>query len=171
MHRATAALLVRPRRGAEEVVCGRRRIDALYRIVGNRVYASTGPPDAGRLGPPAGDHIAAVAATCSDGDLAEHGARCARRRFPACALGPPGPPGTARLVEVADRSPARSAGESPSATGDGRTDGARRRRDGRAAAPPLFAVMFGPDWTAGVSRRRWTTALLGRYYERYADHA
>jgi phosphate transport system protein len=34
----------------------------------------------------------------------------------------------------------------------------------------LFTIMFGPDWTEGVEAAV-DTALLGRYYERYADHA
>ena len=34
----------------------------------------------------------------------------------------------------------------------------------------LFKVMFGPEWTEGTEAAV-DSALLGRYYERYADHA
>jgi phosphate transport system protein len=104
------------------------------------------------------------------GALAEHVARTALRRHPACAVTPPVASVFKEMGEVADRL-AGKIGRALS-THDAVT-AAQLDRDDDAMDElhrSLFNAMFGPDWTGGVEAAV-DTALLGRYYERYADHA
>jgi phosphate transport system protein len=171
MHRATAALLGADRTDAEEVIAADAEIDALYRIIEDRVYDVLA-----RQAPVASDlrlvvtSLHAAADLERMGDLAAHVARAALRRHPASAAAAPVAEVFKDMGEVADRI-ADKIGSAISA------------RDAVAAAQlerdddtmddlhrSLFTAMFSPDWTEGVEAAV-DTALLGRYYERYADHA
>jgi phosphate transport system protein len=104
------------------------------------------------------------------GDLALHVARAARRRHPHRALPAEVAPHFAEMGRVATVL-ARKAGE------------VIRTRDVEAAAQletdddamdelhrQLFGVLMDPGWSHGVEPAVDVT-LLGRFYERYADHA
>jgi phosphate transport system protein len=104
------------------------------------------------------------------GDLAAHVAKIARLRYPECAV----PEGlrpnftlmarvAEEMVETAGRSllerNAHDAGKL--ADSDDEMDELRKSQ---------FRVMLGSDWNYGVEAAV-DVALLGRYYERIADHA
>jgi phosphate transport system protein len=171
MRRATAALLGADQTEAEEVVAAKAEIDAVYRIIEDKVYDVMA-----RQAPVASDlRLVVTALHAADdlgrmGALAEHVARIALRRHPACAVTEPVAGSFKDMGDVADRLA-------------GKIGRAISERDVVAAAQldrdddvmdelhrNLFTVMFGPDWTQGVEAAV-DTALLGRYYERYADHA
>jgi phosphate transport system protein len=171
MNRATAALLTADLEAAQRVIARDAEIDATYRVVEDQVYEVLA-----RQAPVASDlrlvvtslHVAADLERM--GDLADHVARTARRRHPASAVAPGMGDVFNEMGEVADRI-------------SGKIGQAISERDAATAAQldrdddvmddlhrSLFTVMFGPDWNAGVEAAV-DTALLGRYYERYADHA
>jgi phosphate transport system protein len=171
MRRATSALLGADRTDAEEVIAADAEIDAVYRIIENKVYDVMA-----RQAPVASDLRLVVTALHAAADLermgalAEHVARIALRRHPACAVTEPVAGIFKNMGEVADGLA-------------GKIGKAISERDVVAAAQldrdddamdelhrALFKVMFSPDWTEGVEAAV-DTALLGRYYERYADHA
>jgi phosphate transport system protein len=171
MHRATAALLSADQTDAEEVIAGDVEIDALYRIIEDRVYDLLA-----RQAPVASDLrlIITTLHAANDmermGDLAKHVAKIARRRYPASAVAPSVAGVFKDMGEVADRIAAKIT--KAISTQDVHT-AAQLERDDDAMDDlhkSLFTAMFGPDWTAGVEGAV-DTALLGRYYERYADHA
>ena len=105
------------------------------------------------------------------GDLAEHVAKIALRRFPVPAVPDELAPVIRDMAAVADGSRPRSARSSPT------PDAIERRRQlerdddemDRLHAG-LFEVLLGDDWRHGVEAAVDVT-LLGRYYERFADHA
>jgi phosphate transport system protein len=171
MRRATSALLGADLTDAEEVIAADAEIDAVYRIIENKVYDVMA-----RQAPVASDLRLVVTALHAAADLermgalAKHVARIALRRHPACAVTEPVAGIFKDMGEVADRLA-------------GKIGKAISERDVVAAAQldrdddamdelhrTLFKVMFGQDWTEGVEAAV-DTALLGRYYERYADHA
>jgi phosphate transport system protein len=171
MRRATTALLEADRALADDVVAADAKIDALYRIVEDRVFNILA-----RQTPVASDlrlvlsslHVAGDLERM--GDLADHVARTARRRLPACAVPAPVTTVIKEMGQVADRMA-------------GKIGHAIAARDAVTAAQlehdddamdelhrSLFQIMFAEDWTEG-SGAAVDTALLGRFYERYADHA
>jgi phosphate transport system protein len=104
------------------------------------------------------------------GDLAAHVAKTALRRHPSLAV-PPEVSGTvAEMAEVADRIAGKiamvlSAPDAVRAAEIERDDDAMD-----ALHRQLFEVLLSPDWSYGVEAGI-DCALLGRFYERYADHA
>jgi phosphate transport system protein len=171
MSRATDALLTADRAAAEQVVERDKEIDARYRQVeekANEVLA--------RQAPVAGDLRLVVSALhiAGDiermGDLADHVARTGLRRHPVPAV-PQELVGVFRQMgNVADR----LAGEmtfvlsSPDAE---RAAGLEHADDDMDALHrQLFEALLGPGWPHGVEPAV-DAALLGRFYERYADHA
>jgi phosphate transport system protein len=171
MHHATDALLAADRTEAERVVDGDAEIDALYRIAEDKVYDVVA-----RQAPVASDlrlvltalHVAADLERM--GDLADHVARSTLRRHPA----PVAPTELAgvfgRMGEVADH----LAGKIAKALSDGdAVAAAQLDRDDDVMDDlhrELFATLLGKDWPHGVEAAV-DGALLGRFYERYADHA
>jgi phosphate transport system protein len=171
MARATDSLLNADRDAAELVVSRDKEVDALYRQVEERVHEVLA-----RQAPVAGDlrmvvtalHIAADIERM--GDLADHVARTGLRRHPAPAV-PQELVGVFRQMgNVADRlaaemttvlstrNAARAAGLDDA---DDAMDSLHRQ---------LFQALLGPGWPHGVEPAV-DAALLGRFYERYADHA
>lgn len=171
MHNATAALLAVDRAGAEAVIARDDEIDDLYRQVDDGVQQVLA-----RQAPVAGDlrlvvtalHVAADLERM--GDLADHVAKAALRRHPAPVI-PPELTGVVRqMAEVADRMAAKIAAllSAPDAV---RAAELERDDDAMDALhEELFQVLLGPEWTHGVGAAI-DGALLGQFYERYADHA
>jgi phosphate transport system protein len=171
MSRATDALLSADREAAELVVARDKEIDALYRQVEEKVHEVLA-----RQAPVAGDlrlvvsalHIAADMERM--GDLADHVARTGLRRHPAPAV-PQELVGVFRQMgNVADRLAAEMTMvlSSPDVARAAQLDHADDDMD--ALHRQLFEALLGPGWPHGIEPAV-DAALLGRFYERYADHA
>jgi phosphate transport system protein len=171
MRQATYALLTADKEAADAVVAGDERINELYRQVEERVLALLAQQQ-----PVARDlrmvitsqHVATDLERM--GDLADHVAKTALRRHPAAAVPAELATVIAEMAEVADRIA-------------GKITLVLARYDTKRAAElendddvmdalerDLFAVILGDSWEHGVEAAI-DGALLGRFYERYADHA
>ncbi|GIG85459.1 phosphate signaling complex protein PhoU [Plantactinospora endophytica] len=171
MRHATRALLTADRAAAESVIERDAEIDSLYRQVEERVCDLLA-----RQAPVASDLRALVTAlhVAADlermGDLADHVAKTAVRRHPSPAV-----PAELRRVftemaGVADRIADKIANVLSKPDAD---LAAELDRDDDAMDDlhrELFAVLLADDWPYGVETAIDAT-LLGRFYERYADHA
>jgi phosphate transport system protein len=171
MRRATGALLHSDAEIAEAVVAGDDEIDARYRQVEERVYdviALQAPVASDLRMALTALHIAADLERM--GDLADHVAKTCLRRHPAAAV-PEELTGVVReMARVADAiagkiSRVLSTPNLARATELERDDDAMDDLHRR-----LLATVVGPGWSHGVETAV-DMALLGRYYERYADHA
>jgi phosphate transport system protein len=171
MQHATRGLLEADKTEAEQVLALDNEIDAFYREVEEKVYDLLA-----RQAPVASDLRTVITAlhVASDlermGDLAEHIAETAIRRHPAIAVPEELTPVIAEMAQVADRIAAKSA--EVLANNDA-TRAAEMERDDDAMDElhrQLLAFMLGTAWRHGVEAAI-DGALLGRYYERYADHA
>jgi phosphate transport system protein len=171
MRRATDALLYSDAEAAEAVIAGDDVVDAFYRQVEERVY------DVIALqAPVASDlrlvltalHIAADLERM--GDLADHVAKTGLRRHPAPAV-PDELTGVVReMAAVADAiagkiSSVLSTHDVARATELERDDDAMDDLHRR-----LLGTVLDAGWAHGVETAV-DMALLGRFYERYADHA
>jgi phosphate transport system protein len=107
------------------------------------------------------------------GDLAHHVAKLARMRFPDCAVPPEAHDIIERMgavarslvqkvVDVVDGIADRDIALAQAIEAEDDAMDALRRA--------LFALVLSPDWAQGTEAAVDLT-LLGRYYERYADHA
>lgn len=168
---ATQALLAADESVAQQVITADAAIDSAREAVEARCFELLS-----LQAPVAGDLRVMVAALrmVSDlermGDLSVHVAKIARLRVPNVAV-PEGARATiARMAEVAEAMVHRTAeiirSRDVSDAGalvvdDEEMDKLRRSN---------FAEMFGGEWTYGVEAAV-DVALLGRYYERIADHA
>ncbi len=171
MRRATGALLKADQTDAEQVVYGDAEIDAFCRIVEDKVYDVVA-----RQAPVASDLRVVLTALHAGADLermgalAEHVAKTALRRHPASAVPPELTGVVERMGEVADL----LAGKITHAlTNLDAVAAAQLERDDDAMDDlhrELFQIVLGPDWPHGVEAAV-DAALLGRFYERYADHA
>ncbi|HET6215083.1 MAG TPA: phosphate signaling complex protein PhoU [Micromonosporaceae bacterium] len=171
MRKATDALLGADLAAAEAVIARDAEIDTLYREVEDKVQQVLA-----RQAPVASDLRLVVTAlhVAGDlermGDLAEHVARTARRRHPAQAVPAELHPVVAGMAAVADRIAGKITAvlSTPDVV-----QAAELERDDDAMDDlhrELFVVLLGPDWSHGVEAAV-DAALLGRFYERYADHA
>jgi phosphate transport system protein len=168
---ATTALLGADRAAAQSVIDADGEVDLLYRQVEERVCDVIA-----RQAPVATDlrtvisalHIAADIERM--GDLSSHVAQTAIRRHPAPAV-PAELAGVVRqMAQVADRMAAKigrvlATPDVPTASELDRDDDVMDDLERQ-----LFAILLGPGWTHGVEAAV-DAALLGRFYERYADHA
>lgn len=171
IRRATGALLHSDAETAEAVIAADAGIDAHYREIEEKVY----------------DVIALQAPVASDlrlvltalhiagdlermGDLADHVAKTGLRRHPALAV-PEELTGVVReMGRVADQIAGKISRilSTPNAT-----RAAELERDDDAMDElhrQLLATVLDPSWSHGVEAAV-DMALLGRFYERYADHA
>jgi phosphate transport system protein len=171
MRRASTALLSADGDLAGEVLHDDAAIDALYRQVEEQVGQLLA-----RQAPVAGDLRLAISALHAGGDLermgdlAAHVAKIAQRRAPEVAVVPElrelisgmadcaAQIGT-KVSTVLRTADARAAAELE--TDDDAVDELQRR---------LFAVLLERSWPHGVGPAI-DAAQLGRWYERYADHA
>ncbi len=171
MRRATGALLKTDQTEAEQVVDGDAEIDALCRIVEDRVYDVVA-----RQAPVASDLRLVLTALHAGADLermgtlAAHVAKTALRRHPAPAVPPELADVVERMGEVADL----LAGKIVRALSNlDAAAAAQLERDDDTMDDlhrELFTIVLGPNWPHGV-KAAVDAALLGRFYERYADHA
>jgi phosphate transport system protein len=171
MRRATEALLSVDQTEAEEVIARDAEIDALYRIVEDKVHSVVA-----RQAPVASDlrlvltalHIAGDLERM--GDLARHVAQTALRRHPATAATGPVTAIVQEMGVVADRVAAKIA---TALTSLDAGIAAQLDRDDDAMDElhsQLFKVILADDWELGVEAAI-DGAQLARWYERYADHA
>lgn len=171
VHEATAALLTADVHAAERVIAGDQAIDDARNHLDKQAFILLA-----RQTPVARD-LRTVVATLRMlaelermGDLAVHIAKVARMRFPEHAVPEALRPNFERMAEVAEAM-VTSAGKTLQDANieladqildqDRETDELRRRQ---------FRILLGEEWTYGVEAAV-DVALLGRYYERIADHA
>jgi len=170
MGRASTALLDADLTLAESVIAADDAVDDLYEQIEQQAFDLLALQQ-----PVAGDLRAVVAALRISatlermGDLAEHVAGVARRRYPASVV-PPELRGTLlEMSQVAERIVQKAGSVIASQdvetalqleADDDRMDDLHRR---------LFTVMLDKDWKHGVETAV-DISLVGRYYERYADH-
>lgn len=171
MARATRALLTADATEAEEVLRGDDEIDALYRRVEDRVYELLA-----RQAPVASDlrlvvtalHVAADIERM--GDLADHVAKTALRHAPESAVPDELRPVITDLAAACDR----LADKIARALENADAEAARELEADDDAVDDLhkqlLGLMLGTAWRHGVEPAI-DGALLGRFYERFADHA
>jgi len=171
MRKATTALLTADLKAAETVIERDVEVNALYRQVETKVADTIA-----RQAPVASDLRTLITALHMSadlermGDLAEHVAKTAKRRHPSPAV-----PSELRLVfkqmaEVADR----MAGKITTLLAEPNASlAAELEKDDDAMDDlerELFQVLLDDNWPYGAETAI-DGALLGRFYERYADHA
>ena len=171
LRKATTALLTADLDAALLVMERDVEVDALYAQVEAKVADTIA-----RQAPVASDlrmlisalHISADLERM--GDLAEHVAKTAQRRHPSPAVPAELRPSFQQMAEIADRMAEKIV------TVLGRSDvelAAELDTDDDAIDAhehDLFKVMLSDDWPYGAETAI-DGALLGRFYERYADHA
>jgi phosphate transport system protein len=171
VHQATEALLTGRAELAEEVIGGDARIDLARERLEETAFEILS-----LQAPVAGDLRIVVAALrmVSElermGDLSVHVAKVARLRTPHVAVPEPVRDLVSRMAEVAEDMVARTAGVIE--TRDVEQATALRLADEEMdrLRRVSFASLLGEDWSYGVEAAV-DVALLGRYYERIADHA
>ncbi|MDT4986154.1 MAG: phosphate transport system protein [Micromonosporaceae bacterium] len=171
MRSATDALLKADQTVAEQVLDRNPEINALSRIVEDKVYDVVA-----RQAPVASDLRVVLTALHVGADLdrmaalAGHVAKTALRRYPASAVPPELADVIERMAEVADLLAEKivSALNNLDAVAAAQLERDDDAMD--ALHKQLFKAVLGPDWPHGVEAAV-DAALLGRFYERYADHA
>ncbi|MCY1138032.1 phosphate transport system regulatory protein PhoU [Actinoplanes sp. Pm04-4] len=171
MRQAGAALLASDPTLAQQVTVRDAEIDVLSRVVEDRVYDLVGRPKADSQDVRRLMTALRVAAHLERmGDLAVHVARATLRRHPAPAVAPELAEYFGAMTTVADG----LAGKIVAAlTADDVVLAGQLDQDDDAMDElhrRLFSAMLSPDWPLGVEAAI-DGALLGRFYERYADQA
>lgn len=171
MKRATAALLTADAGIAGGVITGDAAVNQLNKEVEEKVYALMA-----RQAPVASDLRLVVSALhiASDfermGDLAKHVAKTALRRHPNRAVPEELTTVIQDMANVADRI-AGKISEVVANPDAARAAEIEREDDAMDELHTgLFVVLLGAAWRHGVESAV-DGALLGRFYERYADHA
>ncbi|MFE9694436.1 phosphate signaling complex protein PhoU [Micromonospora sp. NPDC005806] len=171
MRQATKGLLTADRGASETVIARDAEIDDLYRHVEERVCDLLA-----RQAPVASDLRAMITAlhVAADlermGDLADHVAKTALRRHPSPAVPAELRPVFTDMAAIADRMAEKIASVLAKPDAD---LAAELDRDDDAMDDlhkSLFGVLLGDDWPYGVETAIDATQL-GRFYERFADHA
>ncbi len=171
MERATTALLTADLKIAEEVISDDSKIDALHHDLDNRILGIMA-----RQQPVAGDLRILVASIRMSadlermGDLADHIAKVARMRYPSAAV-PPELILTIQemgsVVKLIIEKTSNVIGSQDITVAlqlekdDDEMDRLHRK---------LFITLLDDAWTHGIETAIDMT-LIGRYYERCADHA
>jgi phosphate transport system protein len=171
LRKATAALLTADLAAAVAVMERDAEVDEIYRQVEAKVADTIA-----RQAPVASDLRTVITAlhVSADlermGDLAEHVAKTARRRHPSPAVPAELRPVFQQMSEVADRMADKITTVLATPSAD---LAAELEKDDDAMDElerDLFKVLLTDDWPYGVETAI-DGALLGRFYERYADHA
>jgi len=171
MERATRALLDGDLSGAERVISDDPQVDALREDLEERTFQMIA-----RQQPVATDlrllvttlHLSADLERM--GDLARHIAKVARMRYPELAvpeevrdvISQMGTVALSLVAKVADVIEGRDVALAQALEAEDDSMDALHRK--------LFILLLSPNWAHGVESAIDMT-LLGRYYERYADHA
>jgi len=171
MRRATTALLEADAPLADGVITGDEAVNQLHKEVEERVFALLA-----RQAPVASDLRLVITALhiASDfermGDLAKHVAKTALRRHPVRAVPDELVSVVRDMAAVADRLASKigSVVATPNATQAAELETDDDAMDELQSG--LFVVLLGAAWKHGVESAI-DGALLGRFYERYADHA
>jgi phosphate transport system protein len=168
---STTALLEADLRLAEQVITEDQKLDAKQAEIEARAFSLLA-----RQAPVAGELRSLVATLRMVtelermGDLAAHVAKIARLRYPDPAVPPAMRPNFVRMADVAEKMVV-TAGQT---LNDRNIQTAQELRDQDEEMDDLrraqFRVLLSDDWAYGVEAAV-DVALLGRYYERIADHA
>jgi phosphate transport system protein len=168
---ATESLLQADARLAEEVIGNDIAVDRQREVVEDRAFEILA-----RQQPVAGDLRVLVAALrmVADlermGDLAVHVAKVARLRYPECAVPDELRDNVARMGVVAEAM-VQAAGDILARRDlDDALELERQDEEMDLLRRSQFRVLLDDDWGHGVESAV-DVALLGRYYERIADHA
>jgi phosphate transport system protein len=171
MERATGALLDANLAQADRVISDDARVDALRHDLEDRTFQLIAQQQ------PVATDLRVLISTIhltADlermGDLAHHVAKIARLRYPDVAVPPEardvisqmGQVAASLVTKVADVVEGRDVALAQAIEAEDDSMDALRRK--------LFTVVLSPHWTRGTEAAIDMT-LLGRYYERYADHA
>jgi phosphate transport system protein len=171
MVRATKSILEADLGIAEEVISEDERIDALHHDLDSRILNLMA-----RQQPVAGDLRTLVASIrmSSDiermGDLAHHVAKLARMRYPACAVPPELVFIIQEMAEVAQRIMTKTTGIITSRDTLAAVELEKDDDEMDKLHRKLFEILLDDNWSHGIETAIDMT-LVGRYYERYADHA
>jgi phosphate transport system protein len=171
LRKATAALLTADLAAAEAVVERDAEVDESYRQVEAKVADTIA-----RQAPVASDLRTLITAlhVSADlermGDLAEHVAGTARRRHPSPAVPAELRPVFQQMSEVADRMADKITIVLAAPDADLAAELEKDDDDMDDLERDLFGVLLADDWPYGAETAI-DGALLGRFYERYADHA
>jgi phosphate transport system protein len=170
MRKATTALLTADLKAAESVIERDAEVDEIYKQVETKVADTIA-----RQAPVASDlrmvitalHISADLERM--GDLAEHVAKTAKRRHPSPAVPAELRPVFKSMAEVADR----MAGQITDLLAKPNPELAAKLEQADDEVDDLerelFKILLDDDWPYGAETAI-DGALLGRFYERYADH-
>lgn len=171
MRDATTALLDADLSLAEKVISGDAAVDQLRDDLEARAFDLLA-----RQQPVAVDlrtvitSLKAVADLERMGDLALHVAKVARMRYPACALPEEARSTIAEMGAVAQRIVTKT-GQVLEGQDVGLAEELERDDDAMDTLHRrLFAMLLDDSWQHGIEPAIDIT-LIGRYYERYADHA
>lgn len=104
------------------------------------------------------------------GALAAHIAAVARMRYPDSAIPAPVRPGFVRMGDIADKMVAAATDSLDNRSTDSARELFERDKEMDDLRRQQFQLLLGTDWPHGVEAAVDVT-LLGRYYERIADHA
>ncbi|MEQ7127046.1 phosphate signaling complex protein PhoU [Actinopolymorpha sp. B11F2] len=167
----TAALLEADARKAEKVIAADTEIDRLQALVEEQTFEQLALQQ-----PVASDLRALVAALrmVADlermGDLAEHVAKIARMRYPECAIPDELKETIARMGAVAERMVGKVSATVRGSDVARAVDLVGEDDEMDQLRRELFTKMLDASWPHGVAAAV-DIALLGRYYERIADHS
>jgi phosphate transport system protein len=171
MEKATNALLDANISLANQVIAGDSRVDALRVELEDRCFQLVAQQQ------PVATDLRVLISTMhltADlermGDLADHVAKIARLRYPESAVPPEAKDVISQMGEVA-----RSLVHKVADVVDGRDVALAQAIEAEddsmdALRRKLFTLVLSDNWTRGTEAAIDMT-LLGRYYERYADHA
>ena len=171
LRKATAALLTADLAAAEAVMERDAEVDEIYREVEAKVADTIA-----RQAPVASDLRTLITAlhVSADlermGDLAEHVAGTARRRHPSPAVPAELRPVFQQMSQVADRMADKITVVLATPDADLAAELEKDDDDMDDLERDLFGVLLADDWPYGAETAI-DGALLGRFYERYADHA
>jgi phosphate transport system protein len=171
VERSTSSLINADLGVAEQVISDDAKIDALHDEIEQRSFNLLA-----RQAPVAGElrTVVAVLRMCYElsrmGDLAVHVAETARHRYPDHAVPQPVAEQFTQMAQIADTMIATAA----QTLVDRDVEDAKHLADRDTAIDNIraeqFRMLLSDTWQYGVEEAV-DTALLGRYYERIADHA
>ncbi|MGJ6980235.1 phosphate signaling complex protein PhoU [Aestuariimicrobium soli] len=168
---ATVALLTADQSVAERVIAEDVHIDEQAESLETRAFNLLA-----RQSPVAGELRTCVAVLrmtfelARMGDLAAHVAKIARMRFPERAVPADLEANFARMAEVADEMITVACATLEGRDADAALKLVERDEEMDTLRRDQFKLLLGNDWNHGVEAAV-DVALLGRYYERIADHA